>query len=62
MVSTIFMNNSGSGLFTVQDCCSDKEVASEAVVNYRERAAMKSMQQDWIAQRVKIVDEDALCL
>ena len=31
------------GLFTSQDCCSDEEVACEAVVNYCEQATMKSM-------------------
>jgi hypothetical protein len=31
-------------LFTSQDCCSDEDVAREAVVNYRERATMKLMQ------------------
>jgi hypothetical protein len=31
------------GLFTGQDCCSDKEVARGAVVNYREWATLKSM-------------------
>ena len=30
-------------LFTSQDCCSDEEVAHEAVLKYREWAAMKSM-------------------
>jgi len=38
------MNNSGPGLFTSQDCCSGKEVAHEAVVNYREWAATMPMQ------------------
>ena len=31
------------GLFTGRDCCSDKEAAHEAVVNYCKWAAMKSM-------------------
>ena len=44
MKSADFMNNSGPGLFTGQDCCSGKEVAREGVVNYRERATMKPMQ------------------
>jgi hypothetical protein len=32
------------GLYTGQDCCSDKEVACEAVVNYREQVTTKSIQ------------------
>jgi hypothetical protein len=32
------------GLFTSQYCCSEEEVAREGVVNYCERATMKSMQ------------------
>lgn len=38
------MAQNGYGVFTGQDYCSDKEVACEAVVAYREQATMKLMQ------------------
>jgi hypothetical protein len=38
-----FYNVSEPGLFTGRDYCDGKEVAHEAVVNYREWAATKSM-------------------
>ena len=34
----------GPGLFAGLDCCSDEDVACEAVGNYCEQATMKSMQ------------------
>jgi hypothetical protein len=50
------MNNSIPGLFTDQDGRNDKETAHDAVVNYREWAAMQSVWLDWFARRVKIAD------
>jgi len=44
MASAVFINNSEPGLFTSRDCCSGKEVAHEAVVNYCEWVTTKSMQ------------------
>ena len=44
VVSVYFINKPGTGLFTSQDCSSDKDAAREGVVNYCERAAMQLMQ------------------
>jgi hypothetical protein len=44
-------------LFTGQDCCSDEEVAHEAVVVYREWVTTKSMCRDRFARRVKNADD-----
>jgi hypothetical protein len=52
-----FINDSASGSFTCRDCSSGKDVACEAVVNYREQATMKPMGLDRLARRVKAADE-----
>jgi hypothetical protein len=44
MKAAFFINDPGwPGIFTGQGCCSDKEVAPDAVFEYREGATTKSM-------------------
>jgi hypothetical protein len=57
------MHNSGiiyafiiqAGLLARRDCCSDKEVAQEVVVDYHEWARTESMQRDRLVLRIKNV-------